>query len=94
MGRRDKLIGEFYNALCQGDHHTLHHLILKERMNVDYVFDDSNTPAHILAEKGDVDGMRFILDRKANPNWKTKHGQTPLMLGITSTKVNNGYTHR
>ena len=87
MGRRDKLIGQYYNALCRGDHQRVYSLIIHEGLNVNYVFDDSNTPAHILSEKGDVEGMSFILARRANPNWKTKHGQTPLMLGIGFVKV-------
>ena len=87
MGQRDRLIGQFYNALWVGDDETIKHLILREGLNVDFVFDDSNTPAHILAKKCHVESMSFILAHRANPNWKTKHGLTPLMLGITSLQV-------
>lgn len=88
---RNKLLGQYYNALKSGDYNALENLILKEGLSVDHVFDDSNMPIHILASQGHIEGLRFILSLHACPNWKTKHGLTALMLGITYDQV--GYIH-
>lgn len=59
------------------------HLILNEGLTANHQFADGSFPLHIAADHQEFEILKFLLSLKASPDFKNRHGQTPLMLGIT-----------
>ncbi|MFZ5610583.1 MAG: ankyrin repeat domain-containing protein [Pseudomonadota bacterium] len=58
-------------------------LLVKHEANVDLANkSDSKTVLMYYAERGDGDGVNFLLDRKANPNLTDSFGETALMKAV------------
>lgn len=58
-------------------------MVLNEGLSVNHMFADGTFPLHVAAERGDLEMTKFLLSMRASPDLKTRHGQTPLMLGIS-----------
>ena len=56
---------------------------MNEGVAANHQFQDGSFPLHIAADHQDFEILKFLLMFRASPDFKNRHGQTPLMLGIT-----------
>lgn len=83
----DRMYSKYFTALHRKELNIVRDLVMKEGCLVNYQFGDSSFPIHIAAEKDYLDVLKFLIAANASVDFKNRHGQTALLLGISHRRI-------
>ena len=77
-----RLLKKLIDAIYEKDYDEIHKLVDLLNIDVNRIYEYEGSPLHVAVKEGDIEVVKHLLDKGADPNIQGAFGETPLHVAV------------